>query len=1098
MLNVAGASMDSRPRTIVLLLLLASMVLVLVALAGSASAGHRDYMSDWVISGGTTTVSGDTIDVRGSVNVLAGGSLRLENCTLDINWSADGAKGLDVRAGGHFEAYDTIIDGLNGRILVRFSADTHLERSTIRHFYGSYSSGTYGITLDGGNIDIRDSSVIDGGYYGFNVRTDTTLTNVSTSELENPAIYISNYQSAKDYVVRMDGCHFTGKGPGSYRHGIYLISYGMGGDHQVDVTILGTTVENYQEGLYSYLGGKMDILVERCRFVGNAVGASISMSGGSVVLRSSVFGRSTGSDRVGLTISASAEQDLTLENNVFENVHRGVQVGGPWSGGRDITWDHLYVANCSEGIVATASYGYVVHLTVTNSTVVNCTTNFVASDGSTITIWDTVHVKGSGRVSGAGSWIRAYTPVDIGTVKWKGGEPITKGWLILVNSTGAEVARFNVSSLHPQNVAGWEVDETGRRLYFNLWPTVYASNHAFKGEKIDIWTPGRVDVEIVDDVLPEVTVIEPIAGHGYNVTQLAATGGYAELGSGLVVLKRSFDGGAFVDLTSFHDGTWTLPLVGLSDGWHNLTLRGVDAVGNLGNLTSVEFLVDTLRPFIEAPAPETLVNTETVHLGGTVEPGSSLTIDGRGTAVEPDGAFSVDVPLAEGPNTIVIHVVDRAGNTNSTSFAVLRDTIAPVLKLTAPENATWTNERAVYVDGITEVGADLRVNGEQAQELSGEFHYRQAVSPGTFWIMVSSSDAAGNRIERTLVVFVDWTAPSLTIAQPEGGYLMTRDPSYYVSGDVDDPSVDHVTVNGQSLPLTSGRFMREYTLLEGTNTYNISVVDLAGNVNTTEVVIVRDLTPPSYTVVLTPIGGELITVGGQTYSTATAVEAHVICDEPSIIQVRGRDPTPPTKEARIRFDLKEGSNDITLDVKDQADNLAPTYSARVTVDTTPPPILLFEPQSGARTKETSVVLHGRTDAGCNVTVDGNRVTLLAGGEFRLIIALTDGRNDISIKSTDQMGNYNTEVVSVVKEGQVTVREEGSPMLVGSMGFIVGIVVGVVLAWVALSRRGGRRDEAIAREAAVARPPEAKPTAKPVEREEGPPEGGPGTPGWEEY
>jgi hypothetical protein len=250
--------------------------------------------------------------------------------------------------------------------------------------------------------------------------------------------------------------------------------------------------------------------------------------------------------------------------------------------------------------------------------------------------------------------------------------------------------------------------------------------------------------------------------------------------------------------------------------------------------------------------------------------------------------------------------------------------------------------------------------------------------------------------------------------------------------------------------------------------------------------------------VLTPVGGELVTVGGQTYSTATAVEAHVICDEPAIIQVRGRDPTPPTKEARIRFDLKEGSNDISLDIKDPAENLAPSYSSRITVDTTPPPILLFEPQSGARTKETSVVLHGRTDAGCNVTVDGSRVTLLAGGEFRLVIALTDGRNDIDIRSTDQMGNTNTTVVSVVKEGAVTVREQGDPVLVGSVGFIAGIVVGVVVAWVALSRRGGRRDEAIAREAAIARPPESRAAARPAKREEGPPRGGPGTPGWEEY
>jgi hypothetical protein len=63
---------------------------------------------------------------------------------------------------------------------------------------------------------------------------------------------------------------------------------------------------------------------------------------------------------------------------------------------------------------------------------------------------------------------------------------------------------------------------------------------------------------------------------------------------------------------------------------------------------------------------------------------------------------------------------------------------------------------------------------------------------------------------------------------------------------------------------------------------------------------------------------------------------------------------------------------------------------------------------------------------------------------------------------------------------------------------MGIVVGVVVAWVALSSRGGGRDEAIAREAAIARPPGPRTPARPAEREERPPEGGGRAPGWEEY
>jgi hypothetical protein len=248
------------------------------------------------------------------------------------------------------------------------------------------------------------------------------------------------------------------------------------------------------------------------------------------------------------------------------------------------------------------------------------------------------------------------------------------------------------------------------------------------------------------------------------------------------------------------------------------------------------------------------------------------------------------------------------------------------------------------------------------------------------------------------------------------------------------------------------------------------------------------------------VGGRLITVGGQLYSTAPAVELHVILDELAVIRVLGGDPMEPTKDARIRFELVEGINDISILVADRAGNEATSYSTRVVVDTLPPPILVFEPTPGLRTKEQSVVLHGRTDTNCNVTVRGSPVNLLPGGEFRLVVALEDGANDIAIRSVDAMGNANETTVSVVREGAVKTQGDGGvSTAVAVGGFVAGLVIGLVVAFVMLSRRYAKeRDMAASWRDGAARPPE-QPDERPGAARRPPREGEPPRKGgWEEF
>jgi len=458
-------------------------------------------------------------------------------------------------------------------------------------------------------------------------------------------------------------------------------------------------------------------------------------------------------------------------------------------------------------------------------------------------------------------------------------------------------------------------------------------------------------------------------------------------------------------------------VLGLTDGQHSFVVRVSDAVGNEGKDVDWTFVVDTVRPFIDIAPPPALVNTSSVELRGKVEPGSTLTVSGLPFDVSSDGSVSAVLELVEGENALDVVAVDRAGNRNSTRFAVVSDTIEPALTVEDPPAWSWTKSREVTVDGTVEPGATVRVNGEEVAVAGVWFSHNLTLAQGTLLIVVMATDEAGNTARVEAVLLVDWTAPTLVIRTPRGGSLTTSEAQTYIEGLVDDPSVDHVTINGVSVATVQGSFVQLCELSEGANNFRVEAVDAAGNADAVIVAITRDTRPPTYSVDLVPVGGRLLTIGGTVYSTARAVDAHIVADETVVVEPAGNSSRPRGADVWVRFELEEGQNDIAFALRDLADNQGEAYGKRIVLDTTRPQITIVEPTPGLRTKSPDVVVFGRTEAGCNVTVAGTPVALLPLGEFRLVVALEEGKNDILVEAVDAMGNTNSTTVSVVREAE---------------------------------------------------------------------------------
>lgn len=124
----------------------------------------------------------------------------------------------------------------------------------------------------------------------------------------------------------------------------------------------------------------------------------------------------------------------------------------------------------------------------------------------------------------------------------------------------------------------------------------------------------------------------------------------------------------------------------LKDGVHTISVTASDNDGNAASAKTSSFTVDTVPPTLSvtAPAEGLITNKSTVTVTGKTNDVTSkpvtVTVNGTAVTVGADGAFSKDVTLANGSNTITIIAKDKAGKKTTVTRTVTLDTAAPVIK----------------------------------------------------------------------------------------------------------------------------------------------------------------------------------------------------------------------------------------------------------------------------------------------------------------------------------------------------------------------------------------------------------------------------------
>lgn len=160
------------------------------------------------------------------------------------------------------------------------------------------------------------------------------------------------------------------------------------------------------------------------------------------------------------------------------------------------------------------------------------------------------------------------------------------------------------------------------------------------------------------------------------------------------------------------------------------------------------------RPEATIAFPEKdVVNTKTilVPVEFTGEYTVSAALNGE-LLVEDGKAGQYRVDMKEGDNTLVFYLKEPAGNLFSYIKSLQVDTIPPQLSVQRDLDGLSTSDGWVYLEGHSEQGAQLLLNGEPVSMISGYFQVRCDLGLGDNQITLTAQDAAGNQTQYTAVV----------------------------------------------------------------------------------------------------------------------------------------------------------------------------------------------------------------------------------------------------------------------------------------------------------------------------------------------------------
>ena len=191
------------------------------------------------------------------------------------------------------------------------------------------------------------------------------------------------------------------------------------------------------------------------------------------------------------------------------------------------------------------------------------------------------------------------------------------------------------------------------------------------------------------------------------------------------------------------------------------------------------------------------------------------------------------------------------------------DWTPPYVKILKPSDGELLNVSDVYVEweGYDQPGAvttgidhyEIRWDGGSWIDVGTSTSYTITLPDGDHIIYVKAVDKAGNIAVDQVSITVDTTPPSISIKSPENGSYISSSNIVISWSGYDDNGIDHyeISIDGGTR-INVGQRLNYVArgLFEGTHNIMVYAIDAAGNVGSSKIIVIVDLTEPSITLTI--------------------------------------------------------------------------------------------------------------------------------------------------------------------------------------------------------------------------------------------------------
>ncbi|MEB5754525.1 Ig-like domain-containing protein [Citrobacter cronae] len=553
--------------------------------------------------------------------------------------------------------------------------------------------------------------------------------------------------------------------------------------------------------------------------------------------------------------------------------------------------------------------------------------------------------------------------------------------------------------------------------------------------------------------------------------------GTAEAGSTVTIY---IDGKACGTVTANHDGIWSFTLPSdLADGSYTAVAYATDLAGNVSpSSADCTFTVDTstTSPVATLQAEDDTGISQTdwitrqndnLTIDGTAEKYATITVmvDGKAvgtTQADANGNWQFEYDpnpaLSDGDYTLTIQAQDEVGNTSSSSYDLVIDTVTvtPSLKLDTGSDTGSSNDDGItketqpLLTGTAEANATIEifidgtVVGQVVSDKNGVWNYRipeeASLADGEHAVVVRATDAAGNSANSTtLDIVVDSTMETPTIHLDSDSGIsdadrITNNASPIFSGSAEAYSSITIYQDGKAIGKVSadanGNWSYSFTgsqaLTDGSYIFYITATDVAGNSATSEkiqVTIDTQVSIPTLDLADASDTGSLNSDNITRDTTPTFSLGSIDADVTKVqVIINGTAYDAVQSEGRWTFtapELADGDYSISVIVTDNAGNTANSTTLAMTVDTSvAAPVIALSDDTGItgdnQTRDTTpgFTITTENDAvSVMVSIDGGTpvaATKDADGQWHIdSAALADGDHSIVATVTDLAGNTAT-------------------------------------------------------------------------------------------